>query len=34
MIEPIDTKKVKEWFTKSSVPNWAIVVIVVIWIIA
>ena len=21
MIEPIDTKKVKEWFTKSSVPN-------------
>ena len=34
MIEPIDTKKVKEWFTKSSVPNWAIVVIVVILIIA
>ncbi len=34
MIEPIDTKKVKEWFIKSSVPNWVLVVIVLIWILA
>ena len=34
MIESIDTKKVKEWFTKSSVPNWVLIVIVAIWILA
>jgi hypothetical protein len=33
MIEPINVKAIKDWFTKSSVPNWVVVGVVVIWIL-
>jgi hypothetical protein len=30
----IELKEVKEWMSKNSCPNWVLVVIVVLWILA
>jgi|TARA_B100000959_G_scaffold190682_1_gene199356 hypothetical protein len=33
MIDMIDVQSIKNWLNKKDIPNWAAVVIVVLWIL-